>query len=935
MSIDAQIKNLLDSVPYLGNDGKTRLERAIEIAAVAHRGKRRLEDAEYLTHPIAVAQLLSSWQAPLSVLIAGILHDVGKPKYSSIDLDSTKTEFDFPTVALLSEVHRIDSEPERAENDVERRKMWANALMRRSPEALVVKIADRLHNALSIDFLPDDRKNNFASNCINIFSAIAYRLGMADVMRQLQDRAFRAIDPTAYQRADEIYQAAHSWEQVTEVVQNLQHRLSVSQLDGEVVPYFTHRYSIHKRETENRGQQLLPADVVSIRIVTDDCYSALRVVHETYRPLHEVRDYVAVPKANGYRALHTRLLKQDWGTFQITIQSQAMSLVNELGIVARWKGVSEDLVPKIEPLTAAADGSILVFTPAGQPVSLPRDATVIDFAYSIHQRIGDRARYAWIDGQTAPLDSVLTEGNVVEIVKGDGIAGPDERWLSFVKTDLARNYIRHWTSKKTKARFVLKAHDRLGLMAEVTEAVSSRGFNVKSMRAVSEDNNAAEIQFVLEGVDKSEIETLETELRRIPNIILVTSQNPEVATLGGVLPRMQPSARDNPFSTQRPATQTFKGREEETDHIFKRFSGVEKRNTLLIWGQKRIGKTSLLRRVEHYAKSVSPNILPIYVDLQSLGGQPLQLLPYEIVQKAASALNNPYINAPKPGRFKASPLELFTSFFSNLEMHAPDQQILVILDEFQGIVRLKEDMFSRDELFPVFRNLIQHTRQVSFIFCGGGTLNTLMQQSGFTGLLSAVDRIQVQELRRSDAKSLIVDTVEEMELSEETIEYLLDITNCHPNYIQLLCQHLYDNYLVPSPERLELATLLSVIEGQLTLQSSLASSLPHFWEMALGNVPMSRMAKMIVSALAECEMEMPNVRFPDLAQKTSGYLLDGELVNVLKELVEYGTVVQSEDVYRLRIPLFAEWLRAVFPFATYKDAFLQPVRDKNDHEPIH
>ena len=308
----------------------------------------------------------------------------------------------------------------------------------------------------------------------------------------------------------------------------------------------------------------------------------------------------------------------------------------------------------------------MVFTPAGQPVSLPRNATVIDFAYSIHQRIGDRARYAWIDGQIAALDSVLTEGNVVEIVKGDGIAGPDERWLSIVKTDLARNYIRHWTSKKTKARFVLNAYDRLGLMTEVTEVVSSRGFNVKSMHAVSEDNNAAEIQFVLEGVDKSEIETLETQLREIPNIISVTSQNPEVSTLGSVHPRFQPSARNNPFSTQRPAIQTFKGREEETDHIFKRFSGVEKKNTLLIWGQKRIGKTSLLRRVEHFAKSESPNILPIYIDLQKLGGQSLHLLLYEIAQKVALALKNPHVGVPKSGRFKANPLELFATFLSSL-----------------------------------------------------------------------------------------------------------------------------------------------------------------------------------------------------------------------------------------------------------------------------
>lgn len=704
------VSKLIETISYyLPSSELDSVYKAVEIAHHGHEGYFRYDDSAYFLHPIGVAQILAEWKAPAKVLVAGLLHDIKKTHYSGLNFQEVTKNFSSEIVDLIEEVNAIDTrfDGDTGEfrvdihnNSMDKKALWVNAIMRKRPQALIVKIADRLHNSLSINNLPETRKGSFASNSINLFSAISYRLGMANAMRQLQDQSFKGINSSGYDESDEIYNSAKLWPQVSELVETVRNALNEKGISARVFPYYTHRYGIHKRKMEGNGKRLQPSEIVSIVVVTENCYVALEPIHKNFQVLHEIKDYIAEPKANGYRALHTKLLKMSWGTFQVCILSDDMYKVAEYGLTAAWQGVDTQLLPTIEPLAPAPQKSIMVFTPAGKAVYLPENSCVIDFAYAIHPSLGNRTMFAQVDGRDVPLETILKEGNVVEVITGKGIVGPDTKWLSFVRTDAAKNYIKTWKQKRTKVDLRITAYDRVGLMTEVSSVISSKGYNMKTFRAMSADDGNADIYFRLEDVESKELEKIKAEIENIPNIIEVKLIHDEEFNKPVEFSKVLSSIRNNPFSTQRPATNTFKGREIEINQILRKISGVEKSNTLLIWGQKRIGKTSLLKHIEmHIASLKRGNILPVYIDLQGIPDAPVEKLLFEIMQAVDEKLGSPNISCPNYRRFTIDPLQHFIAFIRTVKKYKKDVRILIIMDEFQGIDKLTEEKLSKSDFF--------------------------------------------------------------------------------------------------------------------------------------------------------------------------------------------------------------------------------------------
>lgn len=927
MDYDGIIEKLITEVSeYLSSNDLILVRKALELAEEGHQGYTRLDGSPYFYHALGVATILSDWKAPVNFIIAGLLHDLLKPKYSKFDSDKLLGQFSSEAINLIVETNEIDSNFDKSNStdrnldtqySPDKKALWVKAMMHKSPGSLVVKIADRLHNAKSISALPDDRREIFANNAINIFAAISNSLGMSRVVRELQDLSFCGLNPTAYEEANTIFENARSDYRFEELTRNLHRAFEHEGLDVRVIPYFAHRYGIHRRILAKGNRNIQAADIVSFRIITEDCYSGLKIIHHypEFQPLNEFKDHIAIPKANGYRALHTRVVKHNLGVFDISIQTEEMYKVAEMGVMAEWFGAAKSYLPVVKPLEPAPDDWIMIFTPAGEVKNLPRNATVVDFAYAIHPSVGHRCISAQINGEKASVEARLQHGDVVEVYLGNGIAGPDTKWLDFVVSEKARLAITDYDKRYSSVNFNLNCIDRVGILSDLSQVISTKGHNFRYFSSISNDMGEAEIEFRLDGVETEEIDKIAEELQRIPNIYNVLYQ--DSTTSKPKRPTNHLSIRDCPFSTQKPSMDTFKGRKNETFQVLRKVAEARKGNTLLIWGQKRIGKSFLL---EYLMKEVNMleeiKIIPMIIDLQSISGEPTQVFLHKIMKTISSALAIPELNCPNLQRLNKNPLHYFMTFFANFNKYRGEQNLLIMLDEFQGIETLKDGTLSKSNVFQALRNLIQHEPHISFIISGGGTLKSLQKNMGFSSLMTVVDHIHLKPLKLDEGKSLIADTVEDMNITNDAIQYLLDITGCHPCYIQLLCKHLYEDY-VCSGREITLSSVAQIIDKEMKGYGNFASSVSHFWQLGLGenHGDVAEKNKQILMVVADPVLKEDDwMEFSAIKNKLKNLIEESELYLLLEELTDYGSLTREQSRYKITIPLFGKWLRNVKPF---------------------
>jgi len=456
------------------------VQRAYEIAEAAHEGQRRRSGEPYITHPLAVTTILAGLGMDTTTLVAALLHDTVEDTPTT--LSGVREEFGEDVAHLVDGVTKLDKVKygESAEAETIRKMVVA---MARDPRVLVIKLADRLHNMRTLRFLPPDKQERKARETLEIFAPLAHRLGMNAIKWELEDLAFATLYPKRY---DEIVRlvadrAPSRDTHLSQVTERIQTDLKAAKVSASVSGRPKHYYSIYQKMIV-RGRDFADIyDLVGIRVLVDsvrDCYAALGIVHALWSPVPgRFKDYIAMPKFNMYQSLHTTVIGPEGKPVELQIRTNEMHKRAEYGIAAHWKykgggsagALGGDDMTWLRQLLdwqkeAADPGEFLdslrfdlhstevfVFTPKGDVIPLASGATAVDFAYAVHTEVGHRCIGARVNGRLVPLESVLENGDVLEIFtsKAEG-AGPSKDWLGFVKSPRARNKIRAWFAKERR-----------------------------------------------------------------------------------------------------------------------------------------------------------------------------------------------------------------------------------------------------------------------------------------------------------------------------------------------------------------------------------------------------------------------------------------------------------------------------------------------------
>lgn len=459
---------------YLKPEDIGQVAAAYHFSERAHRGQFRSSGDPYISHPLAVAESLAQWRLDPQALIAALLHDVMED--TAITKAQIEQQFGKVTAELVDGVSKLDRlenqsyEEAQAENF---RKMLL--AMAQDVRVILVKLADRLHNMRTLDAVRLDKRKRVARETLEIYAPIANRLGLNTLYRELQELAFRNLFPIRHQVLTKAVRAARGnrREGVGKVLASIRQRLPECHIDAEVMGREKHIYSIYRKMREKHLSFSQVLDIYGFRIVVADvptCYLALGALHGLYKPVPgKFKDYIAIPKTNGYQSLHTTLIGPYGMPVEIQIRTRDMHHIAETGVASHWlykddqdfselqRTTHQWLQSLLELQTASVDsaeflehvkvdlfpGDVYVFTPAGRILSLQRGATAVDFAYAVHTDIGNRCIACKINYEMAPLRSELHNGDRVEIVTAPN-ATPNPNWLGFVKTGKARAQIRHF-----------------------------------------------------------------------------------------------------------------------------------------------------------------------------------------------------------------------------------------------------------------------------------------------------------------------------------------------------------------------------------------------------------------------------------------------------------------------------------------------------------
>jgi GTP pyrophosphokinase len=445
--------------PYLSPDDQQQVARAYHLAAQAHTGFFRSDGSAYVEHVTAVAAQLAHWYAPAPVLAAGLLHDIRKERYAAgVTVADVTAVMGDEVAHLVENVSRLgrlgapytpgypDSAQERMAQ-IAAQLPWVALMLQLSPLAVVIKIADKLHNFASIDALPIERQIAFANGVMSIFAPFAERLGMRIAKRTLEDHAFAILQPELFRDLQQRYPESARQTAIQPIIAQMQAAFTAQSLPVQLATRHRSLFDMHRLETT--AKKTIPLHLGDpVIIICPDipaCYQALGVVHGLWSPQPgQIWDYIASPRPNGYRALHTRLHLGEGEWLAVVIRDPQMDLAADYGLTAVWRGVAVQLQSPFPAWREQPVGQIGVLTPIGDFISLPAGATPVDFAYAIHVGLGHQCTAVLVNGKQATLDQPLENGDVVRILTGAAHVGPSPEWLAFVKTARARSAIRRW-----------------------------------------------------------------------------------------------------------------------------------------------------------------------------------------------------------------------------------------------------------------------------------------------------------------------------------------------------------------------------------------------------------------------------------------------------------------------------------------------------------
>lgn len=460
---------------YLKPEDISELQNAYLFSKSAHSGQFRKSGEPYISHPLAVASILGKLRLDPQTLTAALLHDVME------DTHVSKTEisnrFGKPVAELVDGVSKLDKIEFQTQADAQAENFRKMLLaMARDVRVILIKLADRLHNMRTLEAMRLEKRRRIARETMEIYAPIANRLGLNNIYQELQELSFRYLFPTRYRVLANATKAARGnrREVVTKILDAIKQRLEAAGLDAEVTGREKQLYSIYKKMAEKHLTFSEVLDIYGFRVIVKDvpsCYIALGALHSLYNPIPgKFKDYIAIPKANGYQSLHNTL----WGPYgtpiEVQIRTADMHRIAEAGVASHWLYKSTDadindlhmkthqwLQSLLETLSDSTDsleflehlkvdlfpGEVYVFTPQGKILALPKESTAVDFAYAVHTDIGDCCVAAKINGENAPLRTGLRSGDRVEIVTASH-AKPNPSWLNYVVTGKARSHIRRF-----------------------------------------------------------------------------------------------------------------------------------------------------------------------------------------------------------------------------------------------------------------------------------------------------------------------------------------------------------------------------------------------------------------------------------------------------------------------------------------------------------
>jgi guanosine-3',5'-bis(diphosphate) 3'-pyrophosphohydrolase len=466
---------------YLKPEDIARVGAAYVYAEAAHRGQMRFSGAPYISHPLAVAETLAGWHLDPHALIAALLHDVMED--TAITKEQIAERFGKVAAELVDGVSKLDRIEHQtfAEAQAENfRKMLL--AMARDVRVILIKLADRLHNMQTLDVLRAEKQLRIARETLDIYAPIANRLGLNALYRELQELAFRHAHPLRYGILAKAVKSARGnrREVVGKVLEAIRKALPGAGIEAEVKGREKHLYGIYRKMREKHLSFSQVLDIYGFRIIVKDrptCYLALGALHALYQPVPgKIKDYIAIPKANGYQSLHTTLIGPFGTPVEIQIRDTDMHHVAESGVASHWLYKDESALDQLQKKThkwlqslvelqsTTGDSSeflehvkvdlfpseVYVFSPKGKIFALPRGATPVDLAYAVHTDIGDRCIACRINFETMPLRTELRNGDRVEIITSPN-AAPNPAWLGYVKSARARSKIRHFLNTQQNA----------------------------------------------------------------------------------------------------------------------------------------------------------------------------------------------------------------------------------------------------------------------------------------------------------------------------------------------------------------------------------------------------------------------------------------------------------------------------------------------------
>jgi len=475
------------------NVNESLIRRAHETAAAAHEGQMRASGEPYIGHPVEVTHYLATLQMDAETLAAALLHDV--PEDTDVTVPEIEKRFGREVGKLVDGVTKLSKfgsarsvEEQQAESI---RKMFL--AMAEDVRVVIIKLADRLHNMRTLSYLPADKQSRIARQTMEIYAPLAHRLGMWQIKWELEDLAFKHLEPDKFrQLVDMLTEGRRARESfVNKSIGILRKELGKVGIRAEISGRPKHLYSIAKK-MERKGSEFAEIyDLHAIRVLVDDvkdCYAALGVVHSLWRPVPgQFDDYIAMPKANMYQSLHTAVIGPEAKPLEVQIRTYQMHEVSEAGIAAHWRykeGSRGDrrydeklawvrqLIDWQREVSDAAEfmegvkldlfqDQVFVFTPKGDVKDLPRDATPLDFAYRIHTDVGHRTIGAKVNNRMVPLDYRLRNGDIVEIATTKSAHGPSRDWLNIVRTSHAKEKIRAWFKHQQRDENIAQGKDLL------------------------------------------------------------------------------------------------------------------------------------------------------------------------------------------------------------------------------------------------------------------------------------------------------------------------------------------------------------------------------------------------------------------------------------------------------------------------------------------